>query len=284
MADIGGCTRNSQCRASWKNHPRILTSLEWARNNLKSSLTITGRSERLLAVLPRVVSGGKPMNASPAAAGAMARVVDIDAQIELHGSVVELFRWRSAFMMDPKSPPKLHITPRMTETLKQWGPNTRVRRGYEQIRTTIARGQKLGTPPLSKNHDQLQRAPDFLLRYWGIHHLYLDKKNQRQVLFAHVDLAAQNVTFLDIRDKPSRMAGWFDRSLVELLVTHCPEGDWMEIKGIDDLETDFTDCEIYHLQNVGLVPIFKLNNKFIMSRPLSLRGRAILDRMARQSE
>ena len=137
-------------------------------------------------------------------------------------------------------------------------------------------GQRLGTPPLRRNPEQLQRNPDFLLRYWGIHHLYLEKTNQEHVLYTHVDLAAHNVTFLDIRDKPSRTAGWFDKSLIELLVTHCPEGDWIELKGIDGLETDFTDCEIFHLQNSGLAPIFKLQNKFIMSRPLAFPGTVYL--------
>ena len=237
----------------------------------------------MFSVLPRVVSGGRLIAASSVAAGVMARGADIDAQFEIHGSLAELFKWRSSFVMDPASPPKLHITPKMTESLERWGPNTRVRRGYEQLRTTIAMGQRLGTPPLSRNHAQLQRYPDSLLRYWGIHHLYLHKKSQNLVLFAHVDLAARNVTLLDIRDKPRR-AGWFDKALIELLVTHCPEGDWIEVRGIDGLEIDYTDCEVYHLQNAGLVPILNVNNRFIMSRPLSLRGRVILDRMAYKSK
>ena len=281
MTDTGTCTGDSYCRVSWRKHPRILTSLEWAQNNLKDRSTITRRRERVLGALPRVVYGGKLIDASSAAAGAMARGADLDAQIAIHGSLAELFKWRSMLIMDPELPPKLHVTPRMTESLERWGPNARVRRGYEQVRTAIVGGQRLGTPPLSRNHAQLQRDPDSLLRYWGIHHLYLDKKSQRHVLFAHVDLAARNVTFLDIQDKP-RAAGWFNRALIELLVTHCPEGDWIEVRGIEDLETDFTDCEIYHLQNVGIVPIFKLDDKFIMSRPLSLRGQVILDRMSHQ--
>ena len=282
MAGIRTCTFDAHCQASWKNHPRILTYLEWARNNLTDRSTLTKRRERLLAVLPKVITNGKLLDASTAALGNMVRGNDIDSHIKINGSLHDLFRWRSAFIMNPKSPPKVHTTPRLAEFLKQCGPNTRVGRGFQKVRTAIETGKRLGTPPLSKKHDQLQQAPDFLLRYWGIHHLYLDKKNQKQVLFAHVDLPAHNVTLLDIREKPSRTAGWFDKSLIELLVTHCPEGDWLEIKGIDGLEIEFADCEIYHLQNAGLQSIIRVGDKFIMSRPLFLRGQIILDSIAPQ--
>ena len=119
-------------------------------------------------------------------------------------------------------------------------------------------------------------------RFFTIDNVYLfigDYKNK--VLLTHVDLSAQNVTFLDIRDKPTRTGGWFDRSIIGLLVSHCPEGDWIEIREIDGLEVDYADCEIFHLQNAGLIPIFALGDKFIMANPLFLRGQAILNRMAR---
>ena len=146
---------------------------------------------------------------------------------------------------------------------------------------------KSGSPSelsaLSKNWTDVDKHTDQLLQYWGIHHLYLDKNVKDKVLLAHMDLLSRSVTFLDIRDKP-KGAGWFDRTIINLLVEHCPKGDWLEIRGIDGLSVDFADCEIYHLQNAGLIPIFRVGGKFVMPYPLFLRGQGILDRMARESE
>ena len=272
---------NAQCQASWKRHQRILTPLMWAQNNIRNRQSVSKRSTRLFVPLPRVISRGSSTEASAVAAGAMVRCSHLDAGIEINGSLEDLFMYRRAFTLNPESPPTIHSTPTLESSLKQWGPNSRVRKGYERIKATIRAGQQLGTPPLSKNWRALDRQPDMLLQYWGIHHLYLDKKLKNKVLLTHVDLPAQNVTFLDIRDKPTRTGGWFDRSIIELLVSHCPEGNWIEVRGIDGLEVDYADCEIFHLQNAGLIPIFALNNKFIMANPLFLRGQAILNRMAR---
>ena len=277
------CTWNSHCRASWKEHGRILPQLEWARANIRNRQSPSKRSTRLFAPTPEVISNGTPMPASGAAVGAMIRVGRIDAGVSIHGGGLnDLWLHRKGFIWRPESPPTISSTPALETALQKYGPNSRVRKGYDRIKRTIESGIPSELSALSKNWQDVDKHTDQLLQYWGVHHLYLDKKVRDKVLLAHMDLLSQDVTFLDIRDKP-KGAGWFDRAIIHLLVEHCPEGDWIEIRGIDGLSVDYADCEIYHLQNAGLIPIFKVGGKFVMPHPLFLRGQGILNRMAKEN-
>ena len=92
--DNGQRTMNAQCQASWKRHYRILTPLTWARNNIRNRQSVSKRSTRLFAPLPRVISRGSLTEASGVAVGTMARCSHLDAGIEIHGSLEDLFMYR----------------------------------------------------------------------------------------------------------------------------------------------------------------------------------------------
>ena len=278
------CTWNSQCHASWKEHRRIRPQLEWAKANIRNRQSPSKRSTRLFVPTPQVITDGVPMPASPAALGAISGASEIDAEVSIQGGgLKDLWLYRKGFIWRPESPPAINSTSALESTLQIYGPNSRVRKGYNRIKQTIESGLPSDLAALSRNWADVDKHTDQLLQYWGIHHLYLDKKVKDKVLLAHMDLLSQSVTFLDIRDKP-KGAGWFDRTIINLLVEHCPKGDWLEIRGIDGLSVDFADCEIYHLQNAGLIPIFKAGGKLVMPYPLFLRGQAILNKMARENQ
>lgn len=131
---------------------------------------------------------------------------------------------------------------------------------------------------------------DTFLSSWSIHHFGLGakKKGKRHTLFTYRVISSEysdDMYFLDVVKHPEKGSYYkYLTTLLKEVVENCPEGGFIEIKGITELQFDFSPKDIEALTRNRIMPIIRVSDKYIMPLSSHMRTLMLVNRRERSIE
>ena len=262
-------------------------TIEYAQNARKSirlekSPSNSNRThwtdERIFPIVPYVRMNGNEefLDPTPSMAASAIRVNQDHPELSVTGTTRELLDWsKSAKPMRRYSQPgrfNVKVLPQCQASLEKIT-DLHAKSDYLDLVERLKAGKSVKSFLTSSQSDAL-------LGSWSIHHFGLGakKKGKRYTLFTYRVLSSEysdDMYFLDVVKHPEKRSYYkYLMPLLEGVVENCPEGGFIEIKGIAELQFDFSPKDIEALTRNRIMPIIRVSGKYIM--PLSSHMRMLM--------
>ena len=273
------------------------STIEYAQNARKSirlekSQSNSNRAhwtdERIFPVVPYARMNGSEefLDPTPAMAASAIRINQDHPELSVVGTTRELLDWlKSVKPIRRNSQPgrfNVKVLPQCQASLEKLK-DRHAKSDYLDLVERLNAGKDVESFLTSSQSDTF-------LSSWSIHHFRLGakKKGKRHTLFTYRVISSEysdDMYFLDVVKHPEK--GSYYKYLTPLLkdvVENCPEGGFIEIRGITELQFDFSPKDIEALTRNRIMPIIRVSDKYIMPLSSHMRTLMLVNRRERPIE